>query len=95
MLNEQCQTGREEEFEVFLSEEIALAEERIFTDESVISDLDDSDEDYNKERRKVFNDKCHSGNDKSSSEDVNVSVLHWTEFNEEVKVQDFYFFGNK
>lgn len=67
---------REAEFEVFLSEEIALAAERIFTDESVISDLNDSDEDYNKDRRKVVNDEGHSGNVKSSSEDVNVSVLY-------------------
>lgn len=86
---------REAEFEVFLSEEIALAAERIFTDESVISDLNDSDEDYNKDRRKVVNDEGHSGNVKSSSEDVNVSVLYWTKFTEEVKLQDFYFFGNK
>lgn len=49
-----------------------------------------------KEGRKVVNDESHSGNDKTSTsrEDVNVSVLHSTEFTEEVKLQDF-FFGNK
>lgn len=50
------------------------------------SEMAISDVDFDEGSSSAYNEENHSGDNQSSSEDVSVAVLDWTETTEEVKV---------